>query len=634
MVAGDGLVTLREAIHAANTDTATDLQQLADGADEIRFDASLNGGTILLAGGQLDISEALTIDASALPAGLTINAQRRSRILDITAETGDFTIAGLTLTAGRTTDSQPPVVALEIALAQVADDAGGHGGAIRSLTTGDLTITDSTVSGSRTEGADADGGGIYARGDVMLNRSAVTGNFTQGDDAEGGGIHSLGDVLLVNSTVSGNSTQGVNARGGGIYARGSITLDHSHVRVNHTIGTFAAGAGIAAGDVDADGGAVTIFNSTVSGNFTIGSAAHGTGIAAWGPVAILHSDVIYNIAFHPSPVGGGVWNDNDAIDIANSIVALNSATGGSPDIRPGGPLNVAFSLIGNNSGTDLVAAPLGSPDAKGNLIGTDQALIDPLLGPHAENGGPTLTHALLPGSPAIDAGNPNAVAGFNGVPEFDQRGAPFVRVDGARIDMGAFEFQFDPPPPPPPPVPPTSLAEEAARKAPLPPLPLPPFITEPPFLFVAEPLRFPESDGGSGGGLPLEEDNFGPRADSDAERKLRDLLSTARMATREEVVDAVYALGDIERISLIGFDMGDEPLAARKKQTKQREPAENANHVIVNKPPTELAAQDDSGWPALAIWCALAGGGTLWISGAWWWLGRARRRATQQLSGT
>ena len=74
------------------------------------------------------------------------------------------------------------------------------------------------------------------------------------------------------------------------------------------------------------------------------------------------------------------------------------------------------------------------------MIGITNAL----LGPLANNGGPTKTHALLPGSPAIDAGDPAAVAGVNGVPEFDQRGVPWSRVVGGRIDMGAIESQANP----------------------------------------------------------------------------------------------------------------------------------------------------------------------------------------------
>ncbi len=63
-----------------------------------------------------------------------------------------------------------------------------------------------------------------------------------------------------------------------------------------------------------------------------------------------------------------------------------------------------------------------------------------MLGPLADNGGPTMTHALLAGSSAINAGDPDAVAGEDGVPEFDQRGLPRVAVNG--IDIGAVELQF------------------------------------------------------------------------------------------------------------------------------------------------------------------------------------------------
>jgi hypothetical protein len=86
-------------------------------------------------------------------------------------------------------------------------------------------------------------------------------------------------------------------------------------------------------------------------------------------------------------------------------------------------------------------------DNGGNLIGTPGSPIDPLLGPLAANGGPTMTHALLTGSPAIDAGDPSAFPGVGNVPLYDQRGAPFSRVfdgdgiDGQRIDIGAFEVQ-------------------------------------------------------------------------------------------------------------------------------------------------------------------------------------------------
>src|SRR4029077_10393234 len=115
----------------------------------------------------------------------------------------------------------------------------------------------------------------------------------------------------------------------------------------------------------------------------------------------------------------------------------------STDIVP----TIRYSLIGANSdangnpSTLLIPAPVGSPDANGNLIGSHDAPIDPLLAALDANGGTTQTHALLPGSPALNAGDPQLVP----PPDADQRGAGFARVRDARIDIGAFESQNESP---------------------------------------------------------------------------------------------------------------------------------------------------------------------------------------------
>ena len=106
------------------------------------------------------------------------------------------------------------------------------------------------------------------------------------------------------------------------------------------------------------------------------------------------------------------------------------------------------SNISNNGGTVTSHGyNISSDDGGGYLTGPgDQINIDPLLGPLQNNGGPTFTHALLAGSPAIDTGNPN----FTPPPPYDQRGSPFLRVFNGRIDIGSFEVQ---PPPRPTPIP-------------------------------------------------------------------------------------------------------------------------------------------------------------------------------------
>lgn len=134
---------------------------------------------------------------------------------------------------------------------------------------------------------------------------------------------------------------------------------------------------------------------------------------------------------------GGIRTTFGGLTVRNSIVAGNRATGmyssASPELQGGSRLTVTNSLVRNNTGTDLT--PSGpTPDANGNLIGTEDAPIEPLLGPLQNNGGPTQTHSLRADSPALDRGvNPLNLAN-------DQRGALFVRVSGAQADMGAFEL--------------------------------------------------------------------------------------------------------------------------------------------------------------------------------------------------
>ena len=153
------------------------------------------------------------------------------------------------------------------------------------------------------------------------------------------------------------------------------------------------------------------------------------GFGPCGVVTLTSSTVTDNHANYSSATGGGIWNSDDSITIANSIVAGNTAGGGSPDIDPGsGTFSVNYSLIGSGI----------TPDA--GTSGNNAVTNNPLIGPLTDNGGPTETHALLAGSLAIDAGDPAILLNTT---EFDQRGAPFTRVDasGSTIDIGAYERQ-------------------------------------------------------------------------------------------------------------------------------------------------------------------------------------------------
>jgi hypothetical protein len=121
-----------------------------------------------------------------------------------------------------------------------------------------------------------------------------------------------------------------------------------------------------------------------------------------GDTTLTNSTVVGNES--TEGIGGGIYTDEGALTALNAILAQNNDGSGANDLDIEGVLTLSHSLIGINTGTDLVEAPVGSPDANGNLIGGPvDGAIDPQLGPLADNGGPTRTLALLPGSPAIDA---------------------------------------------------------------------------------------------------------------------------------------------------------------------------------------------------------------------------------------
>ncbi len=229
-------------------------------------------------------------------------------------------------------------------------------------------------------------------------------------------------MSILSSTVSGNVS---NGKGGGIYAAtGTVLVDTSTVSGN----TAAAGGGIYSG------GNVNVMNSTVSGN----SADTTGGISIFGngnTLTVDHSTITENSAFFGS---GGIRATQAGVVIRNSIVSGNNETDGLHDdiYTYLTTVQMAYSLLGDGYGSGLTEAPLGSPDANGNLIGG--AMYGPIsaqLAPLANNGGPTETHLLLPGSPASNAGDP----AFTGPPLFDQRGAGFARVLDGRVDMGAVE---------------------------------------------------------------------------------------------------------------------------------------------------------------------------------------------------
>ena len=154
---------------------------------------------------------------------------------------------------------------------------------------------------------------------------------------------------------------------------------------------------------------------------------------------VRHSTITDNVADsdkNGTGNGGGLWvpNGYGGTQFDNSIIAANTDHSGiEHDVY--GSARFRYSILGRDN-------PLFEnfhQFLEGNLLGTNSSPVNPMLEPLADNGGQTLTHALLPGSPAINAGDPAAVAGSGQTPLYDQRGMGFPRIVGGRVDIGAFE---------------------------------------------------------------------------------------------------------------------------------------------------------------------------------------------------
>ena len=174
------------------------------------------------------------------------------------------------------------------------------------------------------------------------------------------------------------------------------------------------------------GTTLSVIDSTLFGNtavFSGGNSGHGGAIwaQAGSTLSVINSTLFGNTAQNG---GGGIFNDG-VCTVQNTIIA-----GSIDSLDVDGNVNSqGNNLIGNSSGSS-------------GWVDSDLLNVDPMLGPLADNGGPTETMALLPGSPAINAGNSALAVDAHGQPlQFDQRGPGFPRIVGSRVDMGAFEVQ-------------------------------------------------------------------------------------------------------------------------------------------------------------------------------------------------
>jgi hypothetical protein len=304
----------------------------------------------------------------------------------------------------------------------------GHGGGIYNKST--MTLTDSTVKSNYSYRDHLHGGGIYnaVTGTMTLTRCALTSNVTFGDYSHGGGVHNEGSLAMDYCLVSGNqaAVSALYGDGGGIHnvgSGGSLTLTHSIVT-----GNSSNGGGSGGGIWNSDGASAELTNSTISGNT---SSGNGGGINNTGSSTLtLNNSTVSDNAANWD--GGGVWNDTGStVQPKNSILAANTAGFLGPDCRNAATLTSGdYNLVGDTSDCPF------TPQAH------DQTNVDPLLDSLGDNGGPTETHALLFGSPAIDTIPLESCTDTYGTPiAGDQRGVR--RPQGLACDIGAYEVEQD-----------------------------------------------------------------------------------------------------------------------------------------------------------------------------------------------
>ncbi|TWT95439.1 choice-of-anchor Q domain-containing protein [Neorhodopirellula pilleata] len=312
--------------------------------------------------------------------------------------------------------------------------------AIIELTLGELSIEDDLkINGPGAKSLTIDAGGNsrvfnILRGDVTLEGLDITGGIAE----NGGAIQNLGHGFL-NISQSWIHDNAATGNGGAIH----LGEDSRTLRImDSTLSSNTAmsqGGAIYLATAFTQQGIAEVFNSTISGN----AAPLGSGIADSSNSSI---DVVLRNSTLTNNTGEAAFYASGTA--YNSIIAGNHFDGdfNSPDLS-GIHAPVLFSsIIGKRLSFDSFEEPQ-APDRNGNLIGSEIA-IDPRLGPLADNGGPTPTHALLPDSPALNSGNPvflpdemvevDGVGGFVAPISSDQRGVP--RIQLGAVDIGAFEL--------------------------------------------------------------------------------------------------------------------------------------------------------------------------------------------------
>jgi hypothetical protein len=294
--------------------------------------------------------------------------------------------------------------------------------------TGDLTITGPAANLLTIDGSDASRVlEIFSGRIVAISGLSIMDGYANDDggpDSRGGCIYNGGGHLTLDGVELRNNR--ANTQGGAIFSSGgSLTIRSCTFYDNDAV---TGGGAIYTATGATSAAPTNIINSTFSGNHSTSSAG-AIAVAPTNFVEVMSCTITANSS---GSSAGGVHavSPYKRITLHNAIVAGNTGSAGAPS-------DLGANVYDSTSSYNLIGVEISDLNtANGNLIiGTSS----PHLAPLGDYGGPTKTHGLLPDSSAVDAGNPSAVVGQSGIPDFDQRGEGFDRILGHHVDIGAIE---------------------------------------------------------------------------------------------------------------------------------------------------------------------------------------------------
>lgn len=422
--------------------------------DNASIDPALGAGTSLREALSLMLPEDVTITfAPGLAGTIALDAALTSlRISDfdnsVPFERGDVTIVGPGVDV-ITIDglAQTRILAVDSVVVSIssltfargaANDIIEGGGAIYN-TSGSLTVSDCAFLDNTATFA---GGAIHSsQGPLIVNNCTFAGNSSD----HGGAIANESEMTVTDSTFTENAAR----RGGAIWAQSFDDPPVTFNRPTVTSSTFSENSATEYGGAIfiasyagfSSPAELSVINSTISNN---SAGLNGGGIHVEGNLNLYGSTVYGNSAASAGPVVAGGIAIADIVEdesYVRMVTLVNNIVAGSTS---GADLTIYLLENGTVTGSHNLIG-----DGSGGLPNTITG--DPMLAPLADNGGPTQTHALLPGSPAIDAGDPafdpNDPDGdpmTDDALPYDQRGSGFTRLIGNAVDIGAFELQTAP----------------------------------------------------------------------------------------------------------------------------------------------------------------------------------------------